>query len=153
MFFAACHICLTVFFSFRAKLEEHEQAILNLRHDLDVTKAEKKNLLGENIELSHSLSNAKDTIRQLTGQLASVAPPQPQEEQVDDVNSRSSSGSSSTSFSIVDYESDDKNETRTTMTHSGDDHALAETMLENADQTHTGDIVSQVLKYWNYIHF
>ena len=126
-------------YNIRAKLEEHEQAILNLRHDLDVTKAEKKNLLGENIELSHSLSNAKDAIRQLTGQLAAVAPPPsptPPTEQVDDAHSRSSGST----FSIVDYESDDKPHDHTTQS---DDHALAETMLDDqADQTHTGDIVS-----------
>ena len=74
---------------------------MNLRNDLELTKAEKKNILAENIELSQSLSNSKETVKQLTAtvaqlQAAGVAPVEEQaagdKEVVDcgDENSRSS---------------------------------------------------------------
>ena len=79
-----------------------------MRNDLELTKAEKKNLLGENIELSQSLSNAKESVRQLTAtvaqlQAAGVAPVEEQsagDKEVVDCGDENSRSSGST-FSIV----------------------------------------------------
>ena len=83
----------------RAKLEEHEQAILNLRTDLEVTQAEKKNLLGQNIELSQSLATAKENIKQLNSTVTQLQVAAPQADKVE--SGDEISRSSGSTFSIV----------------------------------------------------
>ena len=70
-----------------------------MRTDLEVTQAEKKNLLGQNIELSQSLASAKENIKQLNSTVTQLQAAAPQADKVEsgDENSRSSGST----FSIV----------------------------------------------------
>ena len=88
-------------------MEEHEQAIVNLRSDLEVVQAEKKNLLAQNIELSQSLSSAKEAIKQFQQKAPEKESPQPPvepQQQVKRGDTGVPSESGSSAFSLVDYE-------------------------------------------------
>ena len=57
---------------FRNRLEQHEQAIVNLRADLEKSQQEYKNTLTENTELREALQNARENTK-LIAQSAEIS--------------------------------------------------------------------------------